>query len=201
MKFKNHGKRESGLSRLYSHMQKYDSGCITAYRSMENDNDGNILKEYTATENKERNKHLLAKLIQRYGVTSVKGSYIEHYKTNPKEVGESVFFVIDINETGNLEKDLRIFGQKFNQDSVLFIPKGQNNAQLIGTKKDEYSNQYAYPKFGQDIKIPNAIWDKDGKFITRMKGRPFVFQNAAVEIVIKGFFSRLGLKKLAEVTS
>ena len=94
---------------------------------------------------------------------------------------------------------MRIFGQEFNQDSILFIPKGQNNAQLIGTKKDEYSNQYAYPKFGQDIKIPNAIWGNDGNFITRIDGRPFVFENSAVEIEIKGFFSRWGLSKLAEM--
>ena len=72
-----------------------------------------------------------------------------------------------------LEKDLRIFGQEFNQDSILFIPKGQNNAQLIGTKKDEYSDQYAYPKFGQNIKIPNAIWNKDRKLITRIEWKTF----------------------------
>ena len=105
MKFKNHGKRERGLSLLYSHMQKFDSGIITAYRSKEYDNDGNIIREYTAKENEHRTKHLFAKLIQKYSITKVKGSYIEHYGT-PKanEVGESVFFVIDINETGNIGK-------------------------------------------------------------------------------------------------
>ena len=183
-----------------SDVQKYDAGCITAYRSKEYDNDGNIIKKYTAKDNEHRTKHLLAKLIQRYSVTKVKGAYIENYGT-PKanEVGESVFFVIDINETGTLERDLKLFGQEFNQDSILFIPKGQNNAQLIGTKKDEYSDQYAYPKFGQDIKIPNAIWGNDGNFITRIDGRPFVFENSVFEIEIKGFFSRWGLSKLAEM--
>jgi len=80
----------------------FDSGIITAFRFREYGNDKNILKEYTNKENEHRTKHLLAKLIQKYGVTKVKGAYIENFGTpKAKEVGESVFFVIDINETGN----------------------------------------------------------------------------------------------------
>ena len=192
---------ESSLSRLYRHMQEHDAGTITAYRSQEFDkkDTNNIVKTYTKNDNKQRNKALLAKLIGKYGVTRVKGAYIENYGTsNAKEVGEAVFFVVDINDTGNLEKDLRKLGQLFNQDSILFIPKGTNSATLIGTKKDEFSDEFAYPNFGQKIKMGNAIWGKEGEFMTKKNGRPFLFGDSALEIEIKGFFSRWGLSKLAE---
>jgi hypothetical protein len=181
-------------------MQEHDAGTITAYRSQEFDKKGNnIVKTYTKNENKQRNKALLAKLIGKYSVTRVKGAYIENYGTsNAKEVGEAVFFVVDINNTGNLEKDLKKLGQLLNQDSILFIPKGTNSATLIGTKKDEFSDEFAYPNFGQKIKMDNAIWGREGEFMTKKNGRPFLFEDSALEIEIKGFFSRWGLSKLAK---
>jgi hypothetical protein len=193
---------ESSLSRLWRHMQEHDSGTITAYRHKEydkNDKD-KVVKTYIRKENKARNKLLYAKLSQKYDVTKVKGSYIENYgSSKAHEVGEMVWFVVDKNDTENLEKDLRKLGQQFNQDSILYIPKGGTKGILIGTKNDEYSDYYAYPDFGQKKKLPNAVWGKEGEFMTKMHGRPFYFKEEVIHMPRpKGFFTNWGLSLLAK---
>lgn len=196
---------ESSLSRLWRHMQDHDSGIITTYRHEEYDknNKDKIVKTYTKKENKARNKLLYAKLSQKYDITKVKGSYIENYgSSKAHEVGEMVWFVVDKNDTRNLEKDLRKLGQEFNQDSILYIPKGGKEGILIGTKKDKYSNYYAYPDYGNKKKLLNAIWGKEGEFMTKMHGRPFYFKEEAIHITRpKGFFTNWGLNILSKKNS
>ena len=189
---------ESSLSRLWRHMQNHDAGTITAHRDAERDENKNIVKEYTRKDNQARNKVLFAKLHQKYSVTKVKGSYIENYGTpQAKEVGESVFFVVDNSDRGDLEKTLKKLGREFNQDSILFIPKGSNKGILWGTKKDEFSNKYSYPKYGSKVELPKAVWGKEGQFMTKIKGRPFLFEEELTEIKIKGFFANWGMSILA----
>jgi len=66
-------------------------------------------------------------LDKKYDVVRVQGKYIENYgKPDAVEVGENVFFVIDAYDKGELLKDFRELGEKFQQDSILFIPKGGN---------------------------------------------------------------------------
>lgn len=192
---------ESSLSRLWKHMKEHDAGTITAFRDKELDNDKNIVKNYTRKENKARNKLLLAKLLTKYSVTSVRGAYIENYG-NPeaKEVGESVFFVVDLKDTGNLEKNLRKLGREFNQDSILFVPKGESKGILYGTKNDEYSNKFAYPNFNKKVILSNAVWGKEGMFMTKVKGRPFLFTEELTDLKIpKGFFTNWGMYLLSKV--
>lgn len=195
---------ESSLSRLYQHMTEHDTGTITAFRAEEHHPNETmnkkVVKTYTRKENQERNRKLFARLQQRYHVTSVKGAYIENYGTKfAKEVGEEVYFVVDWADTGNLEKDLRKWGTEFNQDSVLFIPKGGKAGYLIGTKKDEFSNYYAYPHYGQKVKLANAVWDSEGEFMTKIKGRPFIFNESTVtECIVRGRSQKLGLSLLAK---
>jgi len=186
---------ESSLSRLYQHMTKHDVGTITAFRSARDCNSG---EPYTKAENKARNKSLLAKLqAKRYSVTSVKGSYIEDYGTpNAKEVGESVFFVVDINDNGNLERDLRKLGEEFEQDSILFIPKSGEKAILIGTNKCKDG----YPGYGKKINFDKRGLGKEGEFMTKIKGKPFIFENKIIEehILPQGFYGRLGCSNTAK---
>lgn len=156
-------------------MQEHDSGTITAFRDGETDDGGNVVKTYSKKENKARNKMLLANL-QNFSVTRVKGSYIENFKTKmAKEVREDVYFVVDHNDRGDLEGVLKKLGQKFNQDSIMFIPKGTNTGILWGTKKDKYSNKLAFPKFGTKESFPKAVWSKEAEFTTKIKNRPFSF--------------------------
>jgi len=191
---------ESSLSRLWRQMQEHDAGTITAYRSKEYDDQGNVAKEYTRAENKARNNVLGAKLRMKYGVTRVKGAYIENYGTpKAEEVGESTFFVVDISDRGTLEKDLRKLGQEFNQDSVMFIPKGTNRGILWGTKRDEFSNRFATPKFGKKDVLPKAVWGLGGEFMTKVRGRPFLFTEEMVRIPkIEGYSDGIGVYSLSK---
>jgi hypothetical protein len=168
-------------------MNDHDSGTITAHRS-----------EFNNKENQQRNRSLLAKLTdKRYGVTSVEGSYIENMGTDKQiEVGEHVYFVVDANDDGNLEKNLRELGEYFDQDSILFIPKGKTEGILIGTTKREIDS----PKYGERKSLPNAIWGKNGQFMTKIKGRPFYFKEDVElipRILPEGFFGRWGCNAIA----
>lgn len=182
---------ESSLSRIQQHMKNYDTGTITAFRYASECGDGD---RYTKKENLQRNKSLLAKLqSKRYGVVTVKGSYIENYgKENAKEVGETVFFVFDKENNGKLLKDLKRFGEEFEQDSVLFIPKGGTKSELHGTNKCPNG----YPGYNKVLKFTERKLGEKGEFLTRVKGRPFVFkeefQIIKEHILPEGYFGRLG---------
>lgn len=153
--------QESSLSRIYNKMMNSDTGAITAFRS-----------QFTNSENKDRNKLLLAKLFKLgYGVTSIKGSYIEDFGTVCAiEVGEDTFFVEDLDSSGNLEQDLISLGEYFDQDSVLFIPKGGEGSVLIGT------NDADFPGLGMRMSMGKFGGGQSGEFFSRVNGRPFVFK-------------------------
>lgn len=193
---------ESSLSRLWRHMQEHDTGTITAYRSEEIDDDDKVVKTYSNKENEGRNRILLSKLRSKYNITKVKGAYIENYgSVRAKEVGESVLFVVDNAERGNLEKVLRKLGQEFNQDSILFIPKGTNKGILWGTKKDEFSNKDA-PEFGSKYVFSKAVWGKEGEFMTKVRGRPFLFTESFREIPkIGGYGANLSIHLMSKLNA
>lgn len=158
---------ESGLSRIHQHISEHSAGAITAYRG-----------DLTKSENRSRNKKLLA-YIQRkgYSVTSVKGSYVEHYgKSNAKEVGEASFFVVnrvvDGDDGGKLESDLQKLGKLFDQDSILSVRNGKGT--LIGTSKREDS----FPGYGVHMSVgASNFGSAAGEFFSRVKGRPFAFES------------------------
>jgi hypothetical protein len=176
-------------------MQEHDAGAITASRIREFGDQGNVAREYTDRENEARNELVLARLRMRYRVFTVKGAYIQSWNTpRAEEVAESVLFVVDLIDRLTLEKDLRKLGQEFNQDSVMFVPRGTDRAVLWGTKKDEFSDRYSWPRCGESVVLENAVWASEGEFIARMEGRPFVFRDEAVEIPPPDtFFGWLGL--------
>ena len=162
---------ESSLTRVYNQMQLHDAGTITAFRSASHCNAG---RKYTHNDNLKRNQSLLSKLHTKgYSVTRVLGTYIEDYGSdNPKEVGESVFLVVDIKDTGKLKKDLMVFGEEFEQDSILYAPKGSKKGYLIGTNKCENG----YPGYHVSITLNNPIFGESGQFFTRVNGRPFTLK-------------------------
>ena len=145
---------ESGLSRIWSMVQQHQAGAISGFRG-ENDKSKNL------SNNRDIKVYLLSK---GYSVTSVAGNYIENFGSdNQKEVGEPSFFVVDIKDSGNLEKDLRKLGQKFDQDSVLIVPKGGKGAYLVGTSK----RSDAYPSFGQKEVVGSSKFGKvAGQFLS-----------------------------------
>lgn len=174
--------KEKGLSRIYGKIQDHDCGMITAYRGA-----------YNYNQNQQRNKSLIAKLFNaRYGVTAVRGGYIENYNTpDAKVVFENTFFVEDINDSKKLKNDLKEFGEYFDQDSIFFIEQGGKKSYLIGTSKRDNS----YPGYNEIIVFSNAIFGANGEFHTKVSGRPFIFkENLILEDykLPEGFFSRWG---------
>jgi hypothetical protein len=175
-KIKPTGINESSLSRVVHHMANHDCGTITAHRSKEGCG-GPDDKPYSKEDNKKRNRQLYAILESLgYGVTEVDGAYIENFGTpDAVEVKEDVYFVVDLKDKGNLEKDLRKLGEEFDQDSILFIPKGQMGM-LIGT--NHCSN---YPGYGKSMAFSSRSFGKPGEFMTKVRNRPFIFEDSFLE--------------------
>jgi len=163
---------ESSLSRIYRQTRDHDFGTITAFRSARDCNQG---EPFTKKENLQRNKSLVAKLRAKgYGVTAIKGSYIENYGSkNAKEVGENSFLVIDLKDKGNLKKDLLKLGEAFEQDSIIF-GEASKGGTLIGSNKCPDG----YPGYHKEAKQGGAVFGAKGEFLSRVNGRPFVFKES-----------------------
>lgn len=134
---------ESSLSRLWSHNEKYDCAALTAFRRGADCGEG---EKYNHKDNQKRNKSLKAKLMSKdYDITSLKGKYPEGGRTGM----ETSFFVVNSKEDSNFFKVIANFGEHFDQDSVLLIPKGAINntakAYLYGTNHCE-NNDLGYHK-------------------------------------------------------
>lgn len=171
---------ESSLSRVWRQTQKHDSGTITAFRDARDCNNGDL---YTRKEKEKQNAILRAKLLKKgYGITKVKGTYIENYNTpNAKEVKEDSYLVVDLENSGNLKKDLIKLGSEFEQDSITYQNNETGKYYLISTNKCPEG----YPgsgKIGVEIKLGKSLFGKDGEFHSKVNGRPFVFESFNSEL-------------------
>ncbi len=165
---------ESSLSRVWKQTQKHESGTISAYRSAKECGEG---ERYTKVENKKRNDILASKLKSMgYGITKVKGIYIENYGSdNETPVKEESFLVIDLDDKGILKRDLIKLGEMFEQDSITFS-KPSGEYYLISTNRCPNG----YPGFGRigvEEKLGKSMFGKKGEFYSRVNGRPFVFES------------------------
>lgn len=144
---------ESSLSRLYKHYKEHDSGTISGYRG-----------ENTKAENAENNKKLKNFLLANgYSVTQIQGTYEEtDPKGNKKVVKEMSFIVIDINDTGKLKKILINAGKRFEQEAITFSEKGGDYYLIMCFTEKE-------------SKLGSTMFGKDGKIISKISGRPFIF--------------------------
>ena len=162
---------ESSLSRVWQQTQEHDSGTITAYRSARDCGEG---KPYTKQENKKRNEILRSKLLNLgYGITKIKGTYIENYGSdNEIHVKEESYLVIDIKNSKKLKRDLMRLGEEFEQDSITYS-KPSGEYYLIGTNKCPNG----YPGYHREEKLGKSMFGKSGEFYSRVNGRPFVFES------------------------
>ena len=169
---------ESNLTRLRKSMLEHDTGTITAFRSAEDCGKGPII---TKKQNRARNMILLADIRKnKYVITKVKGRYIENYGSdNEIEVGEEVYFVNDLNDKGGLKKKLIELGEKFNQDSIMFIPKGATKGMLIGTNHCPNG----HPGYHKIANLDHPIFGKKGEFMTKIRNRPFTLKQIKEEIM------------------
>ena len=153
--------KESSLSRLYRHMQDHESAALSAFRN-----------EFTKKENLERNRKLKAELLGRgYGVTRILGSYIENFET-PKavEVVEESFFVSNRKDDPDFSLEIAKLGEDFDQDSVLIVDKGAQDAYLLGT-----SPEGEFPQYGKKESVGALKMGDEAEFMSRVKGRPYTF--------------------------
>jgi len=190
---------ESSLSRVNKHMSEHDCGIITAWRTAENPcNEG---KPFTRGQKDQRNTSLLSKLsklrlLVGYGITDGLGVYKEVKKSTDSEKAEpeskpsveEVFFVVDLKDSGELKKDLFLLGKEFDQDSVLFIPKGSSDATTINT------NDCLPDPIGTEIVVGGRLKYGDStEFYTTIRNRAFKFTSAAKMNNLSEEYDRLGL--------
>jgi len=179
---------ESSLSRIWKHNIDHDCGAITAFRVGADCGEG---EPYTSKENKQRNKSLMAKLKSAgYGITKLQGTYPEGGST-AKEIS---YWVVDLNNNGNLEKDIRKFGEMFDQDSVLFVPRGAMNvvkgdglkpknvpkAYLIGTNHCK-NNWLGYG--AKEVFNRGRLGHTSPIYTSMVNGRPFIFEEVGEEVI------------------
>ena len=163
--------QESSLSRLWRHNEKHDCGAMTAFRNASDCGEG---ERYTNADNKQRNKSLLAKLKTKgYGVTTLKGRYPEGGKTST----EVSYFIVDLQDGEGLEQDMKKLGEEFDQDSVLYVPKGSiqgvDKAYLIGTNRCE-NNWLGYHK--TEVFNRGRMGYDSPIYTSYVNGRPFIFE-------------------------
>jgi len=170
---------ESGLSRVWTHIEKHDTAIISAFRDdplnnaecaydSEREEKGNTALQV----NKDRNHDLKAALLyNRYGVTKTDGAYIENYLDPEKaiEVKEDSLFVVNLNNDPDFFQTIDKLGQMFCQDSVLVIPRGGRDAFLLGTNNSEW------PGLGNKEMVGKFRAGEEAEFMTRVNKRPFTF--------------------------
>jgi hypothetical protein len=161
---------ESSLSRIQKAYSEHDTGTITAFRTAHDCGEGEVL---TRKEKDGRNGILKSKLLKRgYGVTKVKGSWLEN---NEIEVGETSFFVVDLKDTGRLKKDLIKLGEQFEQDAITYANKNDDYYAISSNKCAD-----AWPgkgKIGVTSKLGKPKFGKTGvNGFSRVGGRAFVFE-------------------------
>ena len=109
---------ESGLSHFLAYDNEHDIAFISAYRTSRDYVGG---KRYTKRENLQRSSNLLAKLVTKgYGLASVLGQF----RGGGQDSSERTFFVINFPDDERFVQNIISYGEYFEQDAVLIIPKG-----------------------------------------------------------------------------
>jgi hypothetical protein len=167
LEFKEYALHESSLSRIFQHTKEKTIGMMTAFR-----------KGYSREENLNRNKQLKSLIRSAgFGFINVEGHYIEDAgTTQAQKVIENSFLVIsDKDDNGKLKGFLKIFGKRFDQDSVLY-KEAESKAVLIGT------NSAAWPGLNKEVVVGDWRANKIGDFYSKMRGhRTFAFESVEVE--------------------
>ena len=191
---------EKSISRTLQHISNHDSAFVTAYRNDPKDFTKCMDVHSKNPDNKERNKELKACFMNRhYGVTSVMGGYIEGFGTKAaKQVKEHSFHVVNLNDDDNFKSEIFKFSQHYCQDSFLYVPKGGQEAYLVGTNKE------AFPGYGEQEPLGHFVAGEEAEFVTRIGKRPIHFQEgletkAKMQNNTKFLISRLANKVLQEM--
>ena len=169
---------ESSLSRIWKQTEQHDSGTISGFRYAPECGNGT---PYTVGENKKRNAKLKALILKAgYGVTKIKGTYVENYgQDNARDVDEESFIVVDLADSGTLKKALIKFGTQFDQDSVTFQSAGSKEGYFLISSNTCPTGYPGEGKIGVELKLGKPMFGKGGEFHSKINGRPFVFENVS----------------------
>ena len=175
-KFK-HYLEEASFSRINTHLKgDRPVGMMTAFRGT-----------FTYQDNKKRNKKLESDIRSAgLGYFKVSGRYIEDFGTkDAKDVGEDSFFIIGNSEQdGEFKSLIKKLGAKYDQDSVLYKPGGNNDAALVGT------NHSGWPGFDKEETVGRWRPNKSGEFYSKMRGRSFVFESVEEPLGMMGRWAK-----------
>ncbi len=195
--------KESGLSRIELHVKEHDCAIITAFRNDPRDRSvcvDDVSDEYSDNPdlsirdiNKLRNRDLKAVLLRAgCGITLVQGSFVENFEQpEAVEVREDSLFVVNLKDRADFLDIIRSLGERYCQDSVLYIPRGGRGSRLVGTNRSEY------PGYGNDISVGDLRLGSKSEFMTRVGGRPFVFKENLETYESKSRLERLAISALA----
>lgn len=168
---------ESGLSRVYKHIQEHDCVVITAFRDDPDDPSNCTPNSIVGGKNMDRNRDLKATLLgMGYGVTKVMGAFKENIGTElEKEVKENSLFCVNLDDDPRFIQNLAELGEKFCQDSIIVFPKGGKNAYLLGTNNNQF------PGYGKKEYVGDWRGGRESEFMTRVNGRPFTTESVMLE--------------------
>lgn len=178
--------QEATLSGIAELVQTYDYGVISAEREGE---DCGMGRKYSRGENRRRTAMLKKELdLRGYSITKIEG-FMQKQDDDDEEGNdvkevftEDSFFVVDMDMTGNLERDIIRLGERFEQDTVIFGEAG-GPAHLIGT-----NDCPGEPDRGERFSIGHFRGGRSGAYFSKVRNRPFVFEDfeAAYDLVLEG---------------
>ena len=179
---------ESSINRMLYWLKNCDCAFITSFRSKLKDirdksltylgpnGDWDEDKEFTHEENREKNKIMVAELLQLgYGVTKIKGVYPEGMT---KENSEESYFVVNRNNDDKFLDNILRISEKYNQDSVYYKEKGATEGHLIGTNNCDFPGYHKKGE-GSSLKIGTA-----SNYMSRLGNKAFSFTNNDAEKTI-----------------
>ena len=172
---------ESSVSRTKFYLQNYECATISAFRPGANigrkDEEELTNRKDVLKRNKQHSAELGKKLTE-FGYTHflVDGAWAKENKDKTPILnsrGEQVFgreityFVVNNNgdTREQFRNNLKKLGSEFDQDSVMFYPKGSSMAFWSGTTKRESDL-----KFGQNKLLKNGRWEPQ-MYRTTLRGR------------------------------
>lgn len=172
---------ESSINRMLQWLKNCDCAFITAFRNELKDvrdmkatylepddkNPWQIGKQFTHEENRQKNKLMVAELLQLgYGVTKVKGVYPEG---RTDETSEESYLVVNRNDDENFLENLLRISEYYNQDSVYYKEKGKTKGILIGT------NNSGFPEYHQKGEDSEMKTSTASNYMSRMGNKAFSF--------------------------
>lgn len=179
--------QESNLNRIENFIKNYEVGIISAWRgqlanetpntftpyNISKKNDIGSVKvngeQFTTNEKKFYNRELKAALLRlNYGVTNVRGSYVEE---DFGESQEESFFVVNLHSDPSFKENLIKLGEYYNQDSIFYSPQGELQGYLIGTNNSDF------PGYGNEVLAGSLLTNVMSQFMSRIGNKGFSFTN------------------------